>query len=164
MAKKIVYVLVEEYYEDNILVTDVVSVYDDEKDATRNQGLLQRKLEISEPYHAAKLVIRNLNEKIEVPKFAKLAVSLDPNNMLGKPHICGYSTEPIELKFEPLKDNVFSVYDKGKFVLTIEAGDKPVDAIIDEAYNIVEAHKDVCPKWVLESEDGHDARYPQGQF
>lgn len=164
MTKTIIYVLVEEWYEDNVPVTDVVSVYDDEKEAVRNQGLLQRKLDLSEPYHAAKLIIRNLNEKIEVPKFTRLTVQLSPENLLAKPHICGYSEVPIPLHFEPLKDNVFSCYHKGSFVLTVEAGDKPVDTIIDEAYRLVEAHKDVCPQWVIDSKDGHDSSHPQGEF
>jgi hypothetical protein len=164
MAKEIVYVLVDEHYEDNAPVANIVGVYDNEKDAARNQALLQRKLDISRPYHAAKIVIRNLNTEVEVPKYTKLVVDLDLSNRLGKPHICGASKVEIPLRFEPLKDNFYSAYDKGSFILTVAICDKSVDEIIDEAYRFVKAHMDVCPKWVLESDDGHDPSHPQGEF
>jgi hypothetical protein len=159
-----VYVLVEEHYEDNVLVTDVVGAYTSEEDAERNRRLLQRKLDISEPYHGARIVIRDFDKEVEVPKYTRLAVSLDLNNRLGKPHICGHSNVEIPLHFEPLKDNVYSCFDKGSYVLTIGVADKSVDEIIDEAYRFVKAHKDVCPQWVFDSNDGHDASHPQGEF
>ena len=159
-----VYTLVEEHYEDNILVTNVVGVYTGRQDAERNRRLLQRKLDVSEPYHGARLIKTELNKEVEVPKYTRLTVSLDLNNRLGKPHICGYSEVEIPLHFEPLKDNVFSCYDKGSFVLTVAVCDKSVNEIIDEAYRFVRAHKDVCPKWVLESADGHDSSHPQGEL
>ena len=164
LTAAVIYVLVEEYYFDTVPCTDIIGTYTTKEQASRAEKALQRKLDLSGQYHSARIIEMEVNNKITVPNHVKVYVGIDQSNLLAKPRLAGTVDKPIDLTFEPLKDNVHSYYNKGNFVLTIEADNKSVDEIVDEAFKKVEKNKGICPQWVLDSEDGHDPDHPQGNL